>query len=138
MIRNKVVIGLIGSGILVVALVVGTLISGGIPAQAAAGGASAAPPGGQKYCELFVRTLAANLHVSVSQLETATQNAARTTVEKAYSDGQITRAKEQRILTRLSKQGADPCTSMGRHMGGPMGTPTAGGPTGLIIDSPPR
>ncbi len=122
MIRNKVVIGLIGSGILVVALV--------------ASGASAAPPGGQKYCELFVRTLASNLHVSVSQLETATQNAARTTLEKAYTDGQITKAKEQKILARLSKQGADPCTSMGQHMGGP--TPTAGGPTSLIIHAPPR
>lgn len=126
MMRNKVVIRLMGSSILLIALVVGALITGIIPAQAAVGGPNAPPPAREKYCELFVQTLASNLHVSVSQLETASRNAARTTIEKAYSDGQITKAQETEKLNRLSQVGPDPCTSMGRWGG--HSNPPAGGP----------
>ena len=126
MMRSKLVLGLVGGGILLVGLIVGALLGGGVPALASTGGsapATATPSANQRYCQLFVQTLAKNLHVSQSQLDSATQAALRTTIQQAYKDGKITQAQETKLLNRVSQLDAHPCAAMGRmygHHGGAM------------------
>ncbi len=120
MMRSKLVLGLVGGGILLVGLIVGVLLGGGVPALASTGGnapATATPSANEQYCQLFVQTLAKNLHVSQSQLESATQAALRTTIEQAYKDGKITQAQETKLLNRVSQLDAHPCAAMGRMYG---------------------
>ncbi len=127
MMRSKLVLGLVGGGILLVGLIVGVLLGGGIPALASTGGnasAVATPSANEQYCQLFVQTLAKNLHVSQSQLDSATQAALRTTIQQAYKDGKITQAQETKLLNRVSQLDAHPCAAMGRmygHHGGEYG-----------------
>jgi hypothetical protein len=109
------VLGLVGSGILLIGLIVGALLGGGLPALASSNGnapATATPTANQHYCQLFMQTLASNLHVSQSQLESATQAALKTTIEQAVKDGKITQDQATKLLNQID---AHPCAAMG-HM----------------------
>jgi AraC-like DNA-binding protein len=122
MMRNKFLLGLVGGGILLAGLVLGAVIGGGgLPAWASANAQPTPPPSQGQYCQLFMRSLASNLHVSQAQLATATQDALKTTIQQAYKDGKITQAEETKLLDRASQLGSHPCATLesafGHHGG---------------------
>jgi hypothetical protein len=128
--RNKMWLGLAGGGILLVGLVVGALINGGLPALALGSGAAAPTPGAAStpgaYCQLYLQTVAGDLHVSQAQLATANQDALKKVIEQAYKDGKITQAQETQALNKVSQLGSQPCAALGRF-----GHELGHGPRGL-------
>jgi len=122
--RNKLWLGLAGGGVLLVGVVMGALISGGIPAWASGGSnANAAPAANGNYCQLYEQRVAKDLGVSVAKLESANQDALKATIQQAYTDGKITQAQETRLLNKVSQIGTHPCAALGRfrtsgHNGG--------------------
>lgn len=122
--RNRVVIGLVGGGILLVALALSALLSGWTPAQASGNDSLGPQPTGfEKYCLLYERTLASNLKVSVQQLEAANASALKTTIQQARKDGSITQAQETNQLNRANQLSKNPCAALAHaaaahhHMG---------------------
>jgi hypothetical protein len=122
--RNKLWLGLAGGGVLLVGVVMGALISGGIPAWASGGSnASAAPAASGNYCQLYEQRVARDLGVSMANLESANQDALKAAVQHAYADRAITQAQETRLLNKVSQIGTHPCAALGRfgafgHNGG--------------------
>jgi hypothetical protein len=136
MTRKTAMIALIGSVALLAGLTAGLLLNGGGSARAAGGDdvgvvdvassptphTTTTPAGHQKYCMLYVQTLASNLHVTVAQLQSANQAAMRTTIQRAYADGQITQAQETNLLNRASRATANPCAALHHWTGRDWGT----------------
>ncbi len=117
MMRNKLLLALAGGGILLAGLVIGAVIGGGIPVWASASAQATPSAGRGQYCQQFTQALASNLHVSQAQLETATQDALKSTIQQAYTDGKITQAEETRLLNRVSQLGSHPCAALGPDFG---------------------
>lgn len=124
MIRKRLLLAMAGGGILLVGLVLGALMNGGFPAWAFGAAATPAPgtagKGNSQYCQLYVQTLANELHVSQSTLETANQDALKAVIQQAYKDGKITQTEETKLLNRASAMAAHPCAGLpfGHHRGG--------------------
>ena len=116
MIRNKLFLALAGGGILLVGLVTGALLSGGFPAWAFGSSATPTPgtatKGNGQYCQLYEQTLANELHVSQSTLESANQDAIKAVIQQAYKDGKITQTEETNLLNRASAMGTHGCAGM--------------------------
>lgn len=131
--RNRLFLALAGGGILLVGLVTGALLSGGFPAWAFGAGAtpstgSPTAAGKGAYCQLYEQTLASELHVSQSALESANQDAIKAVIQQAYKDGKITQAQETNLLNHASAIAAHPCAALpfGRHRGGGSGPQLSG------------
>jgi hypothetical protein len=107
--------GWIRTSLLAVCLLVGGVILGSLlgaaPARASAATYTAAPPPSKAgtYCRTYEQSLASNLHISVSTLQSANRSALRTTIERAYNDHQISKTQENNLLNKLASA-KDPCT----------------------------
>jgi hypothetical protein len=113
--RNKVLIRVVAGCALLVGLALGTLL-GGQRFALASGGAN--PGNGsanqQKYCKVYVTTLASNLNVTVPELAAANKSALQTTIKQAYTDGAITQAQVKSLLDKVNQLGKDPCADLAR------------------------
>lgn len=128
--RNKLWLALAGGGILLVGLVLGGLISGGLPALASFGASPAPRASGtpNAYCTLYEQTLANELGVSTAKLEGANQSALKAVIQQAFKDGKITQAQETDMLNRVASMANQPC--LGLHGGFGFGGRGHGGPGG--------
>jgi hypothetical protein len=110
--------------ILLVGLALGAMLSTGVSARGLAAGHTAAPQqNGIKYCHLYEQTLAHNLGVRVSRLESANVAALETTAHQAYTDKAITQSQLQNALNHINQLRSDPCTAVAniisqKHHGG--------------------
>jgi hypothetical protein len=106
--------GWIRTSLLAVGLLVGGLILGSLlgvaPARASAARHAVAPPPSTAgaYCRSYEQTLASNLHISLSALQSANRSALKTTIERAYNDRQLTKTQENNLLNKVA-QAKDPC-----------------------------
>lgn len=113
--RNRIVFRIIGASALLVGFVLGMLLISQRPAFALRSTKRDADPTlVRKYCEVYEQTLAAKLNVTVAQLAAANKSAMQTTVQKAFSDGDITEAQETRLLDAINQLGPDPCADLAR------------------------
>lgn len=113
--RNRIVFRIIGASALLVGFVLGMLLISQRPAFASRSTKRDADPTlVRKYCEVYEQTLAAKLNVTVAQLAAANKSAMQTTVQKAFSDGDITEAQETRLLDAINQLGPDPCADLAR------------------------
>lgn len=113
--RNRIVFRIIGASALLVGFVLGMLLISQRPVFASRSTKRDADPTlVRKYCEVYEQTLAAKLNVTVAQLAAANKSAMQTTVQKAFSDGDITEAQETRLLDAINQLGPDPCADLAR------------------------
>lgn len=107
-----VVAALVG-GTLIGSVAAGTLQTTRVPsgttaaAPAASGAPAATAPG--EYCAAFRRAYAANLGVDESALAPAARAAALATIDAAVADGSMTKARGDRLKTRIEAAAADGC-----------------------------
>ena len=115
--RNKVVIRVVAGIALLVGLALGTLL-GSQGFALAAGGATPTPNNGsanaQKYCQLYVNTLASNLHVTVPELAAANKSALQKTIKQASTDGALTANQATKLMDTANGLGKDPCADAAR------------------------
>ncbi len=127
---QRVLFGAAGAALLIVGIAIGAFLGGPLSAFAAGttGGATTAtstpaPGSRQAYCQLYVQTLASNLGVSVSKLESANQAAAQKVIDQMYADGKITAAQKAKLEARLKANASNPCAALKdfphRHGAGP-------------------
>ena len=118
--RKRMQIGLGGVAIVLVATVVGLIVTGTLPVFAANSGNTSGTPsaatGQNGYCTLYINTLAKELNVSPSQLSQDNQNALRAVIDRMAADGRITAAQKARMEKRLANFAKHPCASLAaRH-----------------------
>jgi AraC-like DNA-binding protein len=112
--RKPLVRALIGSGLLVLGILIGA-VAARLPVFASSTGPQnrtlpQAGPG--DYCHLYEQILANELHVSTSALEQANRDALQKTINQLAQDGQITAAEQSMLRGLVQKYGTDPCTSL--------------------------
>jgi hypothetical protein len=113
--RKRIIMGIAGASLVLVGILAGFIISGGIPVlasrdSAADAGVSQATPGNAtSYCQLYEQTLAKQLGVSESKLESANTVALQTVIKQMAKDGTITSQQESNLLQKVQKYGSQPC-----------------------------
>ncbi len=112
--RKLMVRALIGSGLLLLGMIIG-VVGGRLPVFAAVNLFQSNPStnvNSGDYCHLYEKTLANDLHVSVSALEQANKDALRKTIDQLAKDGKITAAEQMALQGALQMYGSDPCTNL--------------------------
>jgi hypothetical protein len=110
--KSKIwILGLVGGAILLVGVLAGTIFGSGLRVQAATPTPSpqATMQARTDYCKLYEQTLANNLGVSVSKLESANQAAARTVINQMAKEGTISASQQSDLESRLRQYSSDPC-----------------------------
>ena len=127
--HSRLVIGCVCGSILLIGLALGGLFGGRVPALASQGSTSAAaaatasatasatPTDAQKYCQAYIENLAAELKLTVAQLETANLAAMQKTIRQAYANGKITQDQETKLMDKAARFSKDPCGAL-RHEAG--------------------
>jgi hypothetical protein len=117
--RKRIIMGVAGAGLVLVGILAGFILSGGVPVFASrnyATGASVsqATPGGNatSYCQLYIQTLANQLGVSESKLESANSVALQTVIKQMAKDGTITSQQESNLLQKVQQYGSAPCSHL--------------------------
>jgi len=125
---KRIVMGVVGAGLLLAGLTVGVIFGGSFQAFAAGNnlvGATTQPTTSQgQYCALYEQTLAKDLGVSQSKLQSANQSALQTVLDQMQKDGKITAAQKAKLEARLAKSGSNPCAALAAargHHGRPNG-----------------
>ena len=120
-VTKRVLMGVAGAALLLVGMTIGVIFSGSFQAFAAGNnlvGATTQPTTGKgQYCQLYEQTLAKDLGVSESKLQSANQSAMKATLDQMVKDGKITAAQESKIEARLAKAGAHPCAALAAARG---------------------
>ncbi len=111
--RKWVVFRLVAGSVLLLGLSLSMLLSGGSSALASARSSVATPPPDkQVYCKTYEQALAAKLKVTMAELAAANKSALQTTIQKAYTNGDITKEQETNLLSKVEKFGSDPCADL--------------------------
>jgi hypothetical protein len=116
--RKRIIMGVAGTSLVLVGILAGFIISGGIPVFAsrksddAARVSQATPGSATRYCQLYEQTLAKQLGVSESKLESANSAALQTVIEQMAKDGAITSQQEGKLLQMVQKYGSQPCSHL--------------------------
>lgn len=111
------------AGGLVAAAVVGGALIGAVSAHpsspaAGSGGATVATstdPGA--YCQAFLDAFAANLGIDVADLAPAAKDAAKTAIDKAVENGDLTQALADQLKQRIDAADGNGCGWFGAHLG---------------------
>src|SRR5262249_11744468 len=109
--RKSWTLGLVGGAILLVGVLAGTSLGSGQRALAA----TPTPPpqatvqAHTDYCKQYMQTLANNLGVSVTKLQSANQAAAKTVIDQAAKEGAISASQKTELESRLRQYSSDPC-----------------------------
>jgi uncharacterized protein YidB (DUF937 family) len=122
--RVRVVAGALA--LLIVGGVLGFVVSVAMPAFAAARNGNVAvattpTTTANAYCTLYEQTLAKELGVSVSTLESDNINAIKAVIDQAVKDGKITQAQATTIENKLTADGTNVCSHIGGILGGHKG-----------------
>lgn len=112
--RKRILMGAAGAVLLVAGFVGGMFASGGIPAFAATNKANAVTTASAKnnYCQLYINTLAGDLGVSTSKLQSANADAAQKVLNQMQQDGKIIAAQKAKIEQQLQNAGQHPCAAL--------------------------
>jgi polyhydroxyalkanoate synthesis regulator phasin len=110
--RGKILVSIGGAALLALGLVVGIIV--GPSLQAMAAGQQAAQPQVAKgdYCALYEQTVAKDLGVSQSKLESANKDALQTVINQMYADGKITQAQKTKAEQELAQYATNPCVAL--------------------------
>jgi hypothetical protein len=112
--RQRVLMSVGGAGLLVLGLFIGAIAAPSFHALAA-GQAKASTHGTAAkgdYCALYEQTLANDLNVSTSQLESANKDALQKVITQLYADGKITQAQQAKAEQELNEYAANPCAAL--------------------------
>ena len=116
--RKRIIMGIAGVGLVLVGILAGFIIGGGIPVFASRGSANAASVSqatsgnATSYCQLYEQTLANQLGVSESKLESANSAALQTVIKQMAKDGTISSQQESNLLQKVHQYGAQPCSHL--------------------------
>jgi hypothetical protein len=116
--RKRIIMGVAGASLILVSIFAGFIVSGGIPVFAsrnsdtAASVSQATPGNATSYCQLYEQTLAKQLGVKESTLESANRAALQTVIEQMAKDGTITSQQETKLLQIVQKYGSQPCSHL--------------------------
>lgn len=115
--------GAAGAVLLIAGFAGGMMVSGGIPAFAATNTANTATTASAKgnYCQLYINTLAGDLGVSASKLQSANADAVQKVLSQMQQDGKITAAQKAKIEQRLNNAAQHPCQALKDAAGGAKG-----------------
>ena len=110
--RKRILIGVAGAALLIAGFVGGMFASGGVPAFAATNTANTTASAKSNYCQLYINTLAGDLGVCTSKLQSANADAVQKVLNQMRQDGKITAAQETRIEKQLHNAGKHPCAAL--------------------------
>jgi hypothetical protein len=114
--RNRMIMGVAGAGLILVGILAGFIIGGSIPAFASRDSAAtvsqSTPGDATRYCQLYEQTLAMHLGVSESKLESANSAALQTVIKQMAKDGTITSQQESKFLQKVQDYGSQPCSHL--------------------------
>ena len=116
--RKRIIMGVAGASLILVGIFAGFIVSGGIPVFAsrnsdiAASVSQATPGNATSYCQFYEQTLAKQLGVSESKLESANSAALQTVIKQMAKDGTITSQQETKLLQTVQKYGSQPCSHL--------------------------
>ncbi|HEX9037135.1 MAG TPA: hypothetical protein VF808_09125 [Ktedonobacterales bacterium] len=113
--RQRIVLGAGGAVLLALGLVIGVIVGPSLQALAAGGQArqaTKAQVAKGDYCALYEQTVAADLNVSQSQLESANKDALQKVINQLYADGKITQAQKTKAEQELSQYASNPCAAL--------------------------
>jgi hypothetical protein len=116
--RKRIIMGVAGASLILVSIFAGFIVSGGIPVFASRNSdtvarvSQATPGNATSYCQLYEQTLAKQLGVNESKLESANRAALQIVIEQMAKDGTITSQQESRLLQAVQKYGSQPCSHL--------------------------
>jgi hypothetical protein len=114
--RKRILMGVAGASLVLVGILAGFTIGGGIPVFASrntvASVTQATPGNATSYCHLYEQTLAKQLGVSESKLESANSAALQTVIQQMAKDGTITSQQESKLLQKVRQYGSQPCSHL--------------------------
>ncbi|MGO8949096.1 MAG: hypothetical protein ACLQUY_15905 [Ktedonobacterales bacterium] len=116
--RKRIIMGVAGASLILVGVLAGFIISGGIPAFASKSANNAAsvsqstPSAANGYCQLYEQTLARQLNISPSALESANSAALKAVIEQMAKDGKITSQQETKLLQMVQQYSSQPCSHL--------------------------
>jgi hypothetical protein len=115
--RKRIIVGVAGASLVLVGILAGFIIGGSTPVFASRDSAEsslsqATPGNATSYCQLYEQTLAKQLGVSESKLETANSAALQTVIKQMAKDGTITSQQESKLLQKVQKYGSRPCSHL--------------------------
>jgi hypothetical protein len=113
---KRIILGVAGATIFCAGILAGIIVSGGVPAFARSttttnvqSHSSTTPAG---YCQLYEQTLASQLTVSESKLESANSAALQAVINQMAKDGKIS-SKQQSLLQQMVQQySKQPCSHL--------------------------
>jgi hypothetical protein len=118
--KNLKTLGIAG-GLVVAALVGGTLINAVLAApsgSSAVTGATATTADAAKYCDLWQKTFAAKLNVSVDAAVAAAKAATIATIDAAVAAGDLTAAQATALKAKIEAADANMCRFLGHPFRG--------------------
>lgn len=115
MFRNRVLLVVTGSVVLVAALAVAGL---GLHQAFAASPSGNTSSSSNSYCQLYLSTLESQLGKSQSDLVTANQQAAEAVINQMAADGKITAEQKSQLEKRVQNTGQNPCAFLGHFAKG--------------------
>jgi hypothetical protein len=118
--RNRWMMGLAGAGVLLAGMLIGALVSGGLPAWASAHSPRpvvAATPAPGDYCQVYENTVVSNLrqsnpNLTAAQLEAANEAGLKAVIAQMYADHKINQAQETQLLAKAQSLSSNPCAAL--------------------------
>lgn len=115
--RNRVTLGVGGGLLLAAGLALGVAAGPSLQALAAGSHTTTAKTttvsvSKGDYCALYEQSVATNLNVPTTKLETANEQALQTVIKQMYADGKITQAQEQQALQEVTQYATNPCAAL--------------------------
>src|SRR6185437_9233676 len=124
--RTRMMLGAVG--LIVIGAILGGVITTAIPALAAGHNndatngtlvpnASTTGTNANAYCTLYEQTLAHNLGVDVSKLESANVASINTVIDQLVKDGKLTATKAASIKQMVAANGSNVCSHIAQFIG---------------------
>jgi hypothetical protein len=114
--RKRIIMAVAGSIVFLAGILAGVIISGGIPAFASrtanhAVNVSQSQSGtATGYCQLYEQTLASNLGVSESKLESSNVAALQAVITQMAKDGKLSSQQAGMLAQMVQEYGSQPCS----------------------------
>ncbi len=125
--RQRILVSVGGAALLALGLVVGIIVGPSLQALAAAKQTAQPSVAKGDYCALYEQTVAKDLGVSQSKLESANKDALQKVINQMYADGAITQTQKAKAEQELTQYATNPCAALKQaaaaHQSG-QGTPS--------------
>jgi hypothetical protein len=114
--RKRIIMVVAGSILFLAGILAGVIISGGIPAFASRSANNTVNVSQSQsgtatgYCQLYEQTLASNLGVSESKLESSNVAALQAVITQMAKDGKLSSQQASMLAQMVQKYGSQPCS----------------------------